>query len=202
MSTGARGIQSNLHGPHRPHRAPNHRERPSPHEAPSLFSPRSLKTREPPLSLTHTAMHGVESNIYIKTYFGQRYDATLLARLCLQNKHLKVTFLEASASLDIAPALTRFFAHLSSGSFFLDLDNLFMKVSITCSRYPTVALTFQPGRSIKDVVARDGTADPRELLARMGAPPMGAFTILFKSAQFSRRASAYSRSGCGLNRGK
>ncbi|CAE7179011.1 hypothetical protein P3342_002237 [Pyrenophora teres f. teres] len=142
-----------------------------------------------------TAIYGVQGNIHIRTYFGQRYDATLLARLCLHHKQLKVTFLEASASLSIAPALTGFFANLSSGIFFLDMKKLFMKISITCSRYPTIALTFHPGRSIKDVVASDGTSDPRKLLARMGAPPMSEFTVLFKSAQFSRRASEYSRSG-------
>ena len=146
-------------------------------------------------AFNQTAIYGVQGNIQLRTYFGQRYDATLLARLCIQHKHFRVTFLEASASLDIAPALTEFFAQLSAGIFSLDLENLFMKISIVCSRYPTVAFVFHPGRSMKDLVASDGISDPRELLARMGAPPMTAFTILFRSAEFSRRASAYSRSG-------
>jgi len=131
-----------------------------------------------PASSTN-AVSGVHGNIMIISYFGNRYDATPLVRLCMKHPNFKVTFTDASACLRLAVLLDDFFTKVSSGAFRPDLEHMFQRVEISCSLLPEMRFTFQSGRTMHDIVAQDGTADPRQSLIEMGAPPLNAFAILF-----------------------
>jgi hypothetical protein len=144
------------------------------------------------LTKTSTAISAVQGNILIITYFGHRYDATPLVRLCAEYPAFKVTFTEASACLRFASLLNDFFASISSGAFRPYLDRVLQKIEITCSKLPEIRLLFQSERVMEDVMARVGTTDPRESLIMMGAPPMDAFNILFEAKTGRESVCKYS----------
>jgi hypothetical protein len=131
-----------------------------------------------PASRTN-AIPGVQGNILIISYFGTRFDATLLVRLCTKYPSFKVTFTEASACLRHAALLGDFFTMLSSGAFRPDFENVFEKVEISCSMLPEIRFNFYSASVMEGAMAHYGTADPRQSLVKMGAPPMNAFAILF-----------------------
>jgi hypothetical protein len=115
-------------------------------------------------------------NIQIITYFGLRWDATLLVRLCAKYPALKVTLNEASACLRLAPTVKDFFTSISSGTF---RPHVFQKIEITCSTLPDIRFTFQNERAMEDMMTRVGELDPRQSMIKSGAPAMDAFAILF-----------------------
>ncbi|KAL1792513.1 hypothetical protein ACET3X_009020 [Alternaria dauci] len=80
---------------------------------PDLRQPK-VSSGEPPLE-HGTADSSVQGNILIMSYFGQPYDATPLARLCMKYPNFNVTFTDASACLRLAVLLDGFFANISSG---------------------------------------------------------------------------------------
>jgi hypothetical protein len=118
-------------------------------------------------------------NIQIITYFGLRWDATLLVRLCAKYPALKVTLNEASACLRLAPTVKDFFTSISSGAF---RPRGFQRIEITCSTLPDIRFTFQNERAMEDMMKRVGELDPRQSVIKSGAPAMDAFAILFAAA--------------------
>lgn len=144
---------------------------------PDLRQPK-VPSGEPPLE-RGTADSSAQGNILIMSYFGQPYDATPLARLCMNYPNFNVTFTDASACLRLAVLLDGFFANISSGTFRPDFERLIQKVEISCSMQPEMRFTFQSRRAMEDFVEQSGIADPRQVLMKMGAPPMNGFAILF-----------------------
>jgi hypothetical protein len=135
---------------------------------------------------------GVQGNIHIKTYFGTQLDATLLMQLCLDSPAVKVTFMEASASLRLAHALNKLFANLSSGRFRPDFCRTFDRVWIICNAYPTITYSLQSGRTIDNIPVSDGVSDPRRILYHNGAPAMEDFAVTIQSDGIIRRSSPLS----------
>ena len=126
-----------------------------------------------------TGVPGVQGNIQIITYFGLRYDATPLVRLCTMHPAFKVAFKDASACLHLASSVRDFFVTISSGAFRPHLERILERIEIICSTVPQIWFTFHSSNVMEKSMARVGKVDPRQALIEMGAPPMDTFAVVF-----------------------
>lgn len=148
-----------------------------PQVAESFAKKRDKSAAETSFDCAYTGSSSIQGNLRIQTHFGLLFNANLLFYLCIQHPTVKVRFLDASASLQLASGLDALF---QPGMFLSDLKNSLWTMEFTCSRKPQITLIYCAKVQARHDELRRRQSDyghVKERLRNLGGPAMEDFNI-------------------------